>query len=369
MLACRIAKDLGSFRLHVNLEVKDHVVALFGPSGSGKSMTLQCIAGLVTPDAGRIEIGGRVVFDSGTGVNLPPERRNVGYVFQNYALFPHMTVAGNVAYGLHRLPRQEREARVRQVLRAVRLEGLERRRPHELSGGQQQRVALARALVTRPAALLLDEPFAALDSIIRSRLHRELLELLQELPIPTLLVTHNLEEAYALSREIAVYEGGRVLQFGPRDEVYYRPASKPVARFVGVKNFLPGRVEEVTERYTRVAGPGGLTLWGPPGPFAPAQRVECCIRPEHVMLVRKEQAGEPPRPGETRIPGAIVQEVVYGGHVNLLFEPCARAAGVRLPNLHITLPTYMYDRLAVGTVKQWTVALKAEFVHVLPDTA
>lgn len=375
MLRCHIKKRLESFRLQVSLEVRDHVVALFGPSGSGKSLTLQCIAGLMTPDAGRIEIGGRPVFDSGAGVNLPPRRRSVGYVFQNYALFPHLTVAENIGYGLHRVPREERDGRIEEVIRAVRLEGLEGRRPGQLSGGQQQRVALARALVTRPAALLLDEPFGALDSVIRSRLHRELLQLLQELPIPTLLVTHNLDEAYALSREIAVYEAGRVLQFGPRDEVYYRPNSKAVARFVGVKNFLPGRVEEVRRDLTRVAGPG-FTLWGPPGPFSTGQKVECCIRPEHVMLVRKDRPGEMPGPGEVSITGDIVDEVAYGGYVTLLFRPALPGfeAGVpvppatraKAPDLHITLPTYVYLRLNVERDKDWTVALKAKYIHILP---
>lgn len=366
MLKFDLEKRLGDFRLHAGLEVKDHVVALFGPSGSGKSVTLQCLAGLVTPDRGRIEIGGRLIFERGGGanINLPPQSRRIGYVFQNYALFPHLTVTENIAFGLGRLPREQRNERVGEIIRTVRLQGLENRLPSQLSGGQQQRVALARALVTRPAALLLDEPFSALDSIIRGRLHRELLLLLRDLRIPTLLVTHDLSEAYALSREIAVYEAGRILQCGPRDEIYYRPNCKAAARFIGMKNFIPGRVAEATPGHTLVDGPG-FALWGPSGPFTPGQDVQCCIRPEHVMLVRREREKAPPRAGETRLSGTILEEVGYGSHVTLIFRPDVSRDGPP-PMLHIALPTFVYHRLGVSGRKNWTVAVKAEQVHILP---
>ncbi|HEY3366168.1 MAG TPA: ABC transporter ATP-binding protein [Symbiobacteriaceae bacterium] len=364
MLKCDIVRRFPGFRLDVHLETQAQVLALFGPSGSGKSLTLQCIAGLLKPDAGTIQIGEACVFDAAARIDVPPRDRNVGYVFQNYALFPHLTAAQNVAYGLHRLPRQERAGRVQDALKSVQLHELADRLPAQLSGGQQQRVALARALVTRPSILLLDEPFAALDSIVRGELHHELVQLLRELGIPTLLVTHQLDEAYALSREIAVYEAGRVLQIGHRDEVYYQPRTQGVARLVGVGNFIPGRVADVTGRYTQVDGPG-IALWGPPGPHAVGESVDCCIRPEHVMLLRKDREAPPAGPGETRIEGTIVEEVAYGGYVSLRFRPDPLPGGDRLPDLLIRLATYMQQRLDVGRETRQTVTLKAHYTHIL----
>ena len=368
MLKLDIAKRFGSFQLKIQLQTKEQVLALFGPSGSGKSLTLQSIAGLLTPDSGRIVIGEQVVYDSARGINLPTQQRHVGYLFQNYALFPHLTAAENIAYGLHRVDRHERAERVQEMIRAVRLEGLEGRRPAELSGGQQQRVALARALVTRPAVLLLDEPFAALDSLVRHQLHGELLRVLRELPTPTVLVTHQLDEAYALSREMAVLEAGQVLQTGPRDDVYYRPASRAAARLVGVQNFLAGTVTEVTDRHTVVAS-HGLTLWGPAGSFRPGEPVDCAIRPEHVMLVRQDRQEEPLQPGESRINGEVVAEVAYGGYRSLRFRPDQPVGGeaVPLPDLYITMATYMYHRLGIHPGGRQTVALKTRYLHLMPS--
>lgn len=357
MLTCQIDKRLGSFRLRVSLAVQDHVVGLFGPSGSGKSLTLQCIAGLMAPDSGRITVGGVPVFDSAAGINLPPQKRHVGYVFQNYALFPHLSVADNIAYGLHGISAAERADRVSQALRLIRLQGLERRLPGHLSGGQQQRVALARALVTRPSVLLLDEPFAALDSMIRSELLRQLLDLLHELPIPTLFVTHHLDDAYALSREIAVYDNGSIAQAGPRDEVYHRPSSPEVARYVGITNVLPGRVEAASGWQTRVSGPG-FPIWAPPSSFAPGQEVLCCIRPEYVVPVGEHDRREP---NETWLTGEVTDEVAYGSHVNLRFRPDAGEA----PDLQITLPAYMSRSLGIRPQKRCTFALNAEYIHLI----
>lgn len=369
MLKVGITKQMDSFRLQVGLQVDNQVLALFGPSGSGKSMTLQCIAGLMTPDQGRIEIDGCAVFDSDCRVNLPPQRRRVGYVLQEYALFPHLTVGKNIIYGLKGITREEQRERVDEIIRTVRLEGLEERYPGELSGGQRQRVALARALVTRPRALLLDEPFAALDTAIRSRLHRELLQLLLELSIPTILVTHNLDEAYALSKEIAVCESGRVLQCGPREEVYFQPKNKAVARFMGVKNFWPGTVVEVNRGFSRIAGPG-FEVWAPPGSYYPGQPVECYIRPEHVMLVPRDRQNGPRDPGETVLSGQIVEEVGYGGHYTLLFRPEIDSPGTRVKtDLHISLPAYIYQRLKVDKHQKWQVVLKQQYIGILEDTA
>lgn len=361
MLTCQIAKRLGSFQLDIDLQVGPHVTALFGPSGSGKSLTLQAIAGLITPDRGQIAVGDRTLYDAARGINLPPQQRRVGYVFQNYALFPHLTVAQNIGYGLGRLPRPERRRRVAEALQAVRLDGLAERRPGQLSGGQQQRVGLARALVMRPDILLLDEPFAALDRAIRLDLHGQLLDLLRELAIPTLLVTHQLEEAYALSRSIAVYEAGRILCLGPRADVYNRPQSAAAARHLGFRNSLPGVVEAAGDAGTRVRAAGQILL-GPPTALAPGQPVCCLIRPEHVLLVRP-QAGAGQPDGALRLTGTIVQEISYGADIVLSFRAAGPAA--QPIELQISLLAHIYDRLGVAGQKDWEVALHPRFVHIV----
>ncbi|BAD39983.1 ABC transporter ATP-binding protein [Symbiobacterium thermophilum] len=355
MLTCRIEKRLGAFHLQVDLTAGPHITALFGPSGSGKSLTLQAIAGLVRPDRGVIRLNGRTLFDGEAGTNLPPQARRVGYVPQHYALFPHMTVLQNVAYGLHRLPRRERRERAAAAIAAVGLAGLESRRPGELSGGQQQRVALARALVTRPEVLLLDEPFAALDDATRRALHGELLAVLAEQQIPTLLVTHQLEEAYALSRTIAVYEAGRVVQLGPRTAVFQRPATLEAAAQMGFHNRLEGVVAAVDGEGARVRV-GPHQLLAPAGDARPGERVVCAIRPEHVMLVRKDR---PLRaPGDTVLAGEIVEEIDYGGDVLLLFR--SDPPGVEL---QVSLPGYVYERLHVAEEKRWDVVLRRAYLR------
>lgn len=361
MLICQIDKRLGNFHLSIDLRVGDHVTALFGPSGSGKSLTLQAIAGLITPDSGRIQIGDRTVYDAAQGVNLPPQERRIGYVFQNYALFPHLTVAENIGYGLHRLGRADREQRIAEAIASVRLNGMERHRPGQLSGGQQQRVALARALVTRPEVLLLDEPFAALDRSIRLELHAQLAELLGELAVPTLLVTHELEEAYALCRSIAVYQSGRIVQMGSREGVYGRPQSAGVAVQMGFRNVLAGVVTETGDGFTRVQGPG-FPILGPETPFRVGQPVLCTIRPEHVILVRKETPGRDRV--EATVQGRVVEEMAYGSKIVLRFRPDSFGEKGLPTELQILLPAHVYDRLGVGAEKRWEVALRPEFIRI-----
>ena len=209
---------------------------LLGPSGCGKTTLLRAIAGFHAPVSGALELRGR------DARALPPEARGLGFVFQDLALFPHLTVAGNVAFGLHRLPRGERAARVAETLAMIGLDGLGERYPHELSGGQQQRVALARSLAPRPDLLLLDEPFSSLDADLRGRLRDDLRALLKRLGIAALLVTHDQEEAFAFADTVGVMQAGTLLQWAPGFELYHRPATPFVASFVGEGRFLPATV-------------------------------------------------------------------------------------------------------------------------------
>jgi len=236
-LEVAIEKQVRDFRLDVEFTADGAPLGLLGPSGSGKSMTLRAIAGLETPDRGRIVLHGRVLFDSERHINVPARARRVGLLFQNFALFPHLTVAENIAFGLRRLPPQERNRRVALQLSAAHLDGLAGRYPATLSGGEQQRVALARALAVEPAALLLDEPFSALDTHLRSELERHLRETLASYGGSTLFVSHNLEEAYRVCGELVVLARGKAAAQGPKEEIFRHPPTLEVARLTGCKNF------------------------------------------------------------------------------------------------------------------------------------
>ena len=214
MLKLDIELQLGDFGLDVNLEAGRELISLFGYSGSGKTLTLEAIAGLRKPDRGRITIDGDTVFDSAKNIDVPAHRRGIGYLIQEGALFPHLTTARNVGYGLGRASRADREARVLELLELLDLAEFGDRYPSTLSGGQKQRVALARALAPKPRTLLLDEPFAALDAATRETLGRELFKLREELDLTILFVTHDLSEAFSLGERIAVFDGGTILQTG-----------------------------------------------------------------------------------------------------------------------------------------------------------
>jgi len=231
-MSISIRKKLGSFELDVSWEINNELAVLFGNSGSGKSLTLQMIAGLIGPDQGVIRLDDQLFFDSASGTALRPQDRELGYVFQDLALFPHMTVHQNVLYGCHGISKTERLARADKMLKRFRISELWDRLPSQISGGQKQRVALARALIRRPRALLLDEPFSALDASLRLEMGRLLKEVRQEFNIPIVLITHDLHEACELGDTMFVYTAGKIVQSGKPDEIIYRPSSLDVQDLV-----------------------------------------------------------------------------------------------------------------------------------------
>ena len=243
MLDVTFQKRLSGFTLDVAFTTGRELAVLFGPSGAGKSLTLQAIAGTVPPDAGAILLDGQPLYDSSKRHHLPPQQRRVGYVPQHYALFPHLSVAENIAFGLGHVSRRGRIRRVAELLELFGMQGFERRRPLQLSGGQQQRVALARALAVQPRLLLLDEPFAALDSGLCQTLRQELLHVQARWEVTVLLVTHDLADVFALGQRVLVYDHGQIIQQGSRDEVFFRPNSRRVAEFVHTRNIVPAVVE------------------------------------------------------------------------------------------------------------------------------
>lgn len=268
---------------HVSLEIRDgEFFSLLGPSGCGKTTTLRMIAGFEYPTSGSIVIHGREM------ANIPPHRRPVNTVFQSYALFPHLTVAQNVAFGLEMKgrPRDEIAARVREALEQVRLSAFADRRPRQLSGGQQQRVALARALINQPEVLLLDEPLGALDQKLRKELQIELKSLQRRVGITFIFVTHDQEEALTMSDRIAVMSQGKVLQIGSPTEIYERPTCRFVADFIGETNFIAGKVIESGANAAMIETSDGLRLRGlTPRPVRMGEEAVLSIRPEKALLL------------------------------------------------------------------------------------
>jgi len=328
------------------------VSVLFGPSGSGKTTVLRCLAGLERPDTGRIGFGDQTWFDAATGICLPPQQRRIGYLFQDYALFPHLTVTENVGFAL-RGARAARQARIASLLRLLDLHGFEERRPSQLSGGQQQRVALARALATNPRLLLLDEPLSALDAPARAPLRRELRRVLSGCGIPTLLVTHDRVEALALGDRMLVIVDGQIRQSGPVHEVFSRPADLAVARTVGVETVVPGRVIARADGVCTVeAGTARLTACDPGDVEGD---VFVCIRAEEVVLERGSLSRMSAR---NHFSGRITAIQTEGQLLRVTLD-----CGFPLAAL-ITRSACEDLALAVGETV--TAVVKAMAVHVIP---
>ena len=305
---CRV----GGFSLEVDWHIEEgQVLVLFGPSGAGKTTTLRAIAGLVRPEEGRVELGGRVVFDSAAGISVPVHGRQVGYLTQQYHLFPHLNVRENIAYGLSQRGQPEARAEVDRLVRMLRLDGLEDRRTWELSGGQQQRVALARALATSPEILLLDEPFASLDAELRRVLRRELRTMLVESPIPVMLVTHDREEALALGDSVQVIDDGRIVDQGEPLRVLGQPGRGRIARLAGVENLLSMTVESRNPQDGTMVCSGDGTNLEVPLDAAPTnqndapdqtQNILVGLRSSDIILAMEEPKGTSAR---NRLSGTV----------------------------------------------------------------
>jgi len=289
-------QDSAGFSLEIEFQARAGVTALFGPSGAGKTLTLDAIAGFTRPDSGRIMLDDQILFDAAARVNLRPQERNCGYVFQNYALFPHMTLRQNLVFAADRRPRLERHRRVNEMLERFHLTAVSGRRPHEVSGGQKQRCSIARALIGSPRLLLLDEPARGLDAPLRTELYSLLRQVRADFQNPVLLVTHDLEECFELAEEMMILREGRIVQSGPPRKILEQPASVEVARMLGITNLFEAEITALD--------PGGNTsrlrfqdheLTGAylPGHLR-GDRVWLCIRAEELRVVRHNGARPEP---------------------------------------------------------------------------
>lgn len=358
-LAVRLRQDTPiSLDMELTCTAGD-VLALVGPSGSGKSTILRTIAGLYSPTEGQVTVNGSPWFDTRTKANLPPHRRRAGLVFQNYALFPHMTALGNVAAALGHLPKDARSSRAKNLLELVHLTGLEARKPAELSGGQQQRVAVARALARDPEVLLLDEPFSAVDRVTRQKLYADLRDLSRAFPVPTVFVTHDFDEAARVASKMCLLDRGAILQTGTPMDVLARPASVKAARLVDLKNVFEARIighegdrtwldwngRRLEAARTDDHRCGAEVAWAIPGP--------------QVLLSRTDLRQPDTTPN--RFAGTIRDIVQLSESLSVTVS----LEGSDAPVLAMTLPAHYARRIGLGTGSQVTVALMPDGIHIM----
>ncbi len=340
---------------------RGEVLALVGPSGSGKSTLLRCVAGLHTPAQGRIECDDETWLDTACGKNLSTARRRIGMVFQNYALFPHLSALENVLEGMDHPAAAGARKRARELLRKVHLDGLDLRRPHELSGGQQQRVAVARALARDPRVLLLDEPFSAVDRATREKLYGELAELRRDLNMPVILVTHDLEEAVMLSDRMTILSHGKSLQSGPPLEVMQRPATVEVARLVGLRNVFEGEVVSHArdEGYTLLAWNGRQLKVRLQEAFPAGSRVAWSLPGSGVLLMPRHRppSGNLDHPVEC----CVAKLLTLGDRVRVL----AQVNGADGALLAMTVPRHLAERYALAEGQPLSLRLRGEQIHLM----
>ena len=323
MIQARIRKhftpgpESAGFSLDVEFRAAKGITVLFGPSGAGKTLTLDSIAGFVRPEEGRILVDDEILFDAVSRVCLAPRARHCGYVFQNYALFPHMTLRKNLEFALERSPRLERHRKVTEMLEKFHLAEVSGRRPHELSGGQKQRCSIARALIGSPRLLLLDEPARGLDAPLRAELYSVLREVRQDFGIPILLVTHDFEECMELGDEMLVFRDGRIVQTGPPRKVFEQPVNVDVARLLGLYNLLPAEIRGLDpgRNVSRVRY-RDFELTGPyfPGRLI-GDQVWLCIRPDLLSVTPRDGQA-----GGNRVPATLLRVVEKPDRLRLEFS-------------------------------------------------
>ncbi len=377
VLRADIVRTLPGFSLTASFDVGRETLVLFGPSGSGKSLTLQALAGIDRPDGGRITLGADddevVLFDAQQGVQRKPQERRIGYVPQTLALFPHLSVLENVVYGLRRQPRPAREEHGKRLLALMRITEFADRLPRQLSGGQQQRVALARALAVEPRLLLLDEPFTALDGPTRRELGAQVRRIHDERGIPVLLVTHDRDEAFALADRIAVIDQGRILQISSREDAFARPLSRRVAELVGIENVLPAIVRGVTPNALTVEwGATALTVRGDHTALdpAPGQRLDLAIAASQLLVLKDdlplgETSGSAGEGRANVIEVRAAQTEMARDTVRMELLP------IRPPSttaLQLELPAYVYYRLGLDSRANFAVQLKPEWLHPMASS-
>ena len=376
MLSVDIGLTLSDFSLETAFTMENEVLSLLGPSGAGKTLTIAAIAGLIRPDRGTISLDSEPWFGPRTWRS--PQKRHVGLVFQDYALFPHMSVRRNLEFGLFKVDAATRAERVAALMRDMQLDGLEAKYPGELSGGQKQRVALARALAPRPRILLLDEPFSAVDATVRVQLMTLVREIHERHRIPIILITHAIEEAYALSDRMAVIERGRVLQIGEREEVFRRPATREVARIVGTRNVLEGSVvpaigaladrRPVDGRQqqdadggaqhsvsgSRILTDGGLEL-ETFSAHSPDARVAACIRPSRIRLCPPDA---PAASSEVFVRARVERVLGIGDRFELVVQPLPQGE-----RLEVETSLEAFSRLMPQSGDTVDLAVAKEGIH------
>jgi molybdate transport system ATP-binding protein len=356
MIEARIRKrfapgpESAGFSLDLEFEAESGITILFGPSGSGKTLTLDSIAGFVRPDEGRILLDDEILFDGAARVHLAPQARHCGYVFQNYALFPHMTLRQNLEFAVERVPRLERHRKVNEMLEKFHLADVSGRRPHELSGGQKQRCSIARALVGSPRLLLLDEPTRGLDAPLRTELYSVLRQVREEFGVPAILVTHDLDECFELGDEIIVMREGRVVQSGPPRKVFEQPANVDVARLLGLYNLLPVEIRGLDPgRNMSRLRYEDFELSGPyfPGRLI-GDRVWLCIRPDLLSVAPRNG-----RPGTNQMPATLLRVV----------EKPERARMEFAGEIAVDVPRIEFEKNRA--VKEWLIEFPQSSLRIL----
>jgi molybdate transport system ATP-binding protein len=346
--------DSAGFSLDLEFQAAAGVTVLFGPSGSGKTLTLEAIAGFARPDEGRILLDDEILFDAASGVHLPPQARNCGYVFQNYALFPNMTLRQNLEFAAERRPRLERHRRVNEMLDRFRIGEAAGRRPHEVSGGQRQRCSIARALIGAPRLLLLDEPAQGLDAPLRAEFYETLRQVRQDFKTPMLLVTHDLDESFELGEEMLILRDGRIVQSGTPAAILDQPANLDVARLLGKFNLLAGEIRALDPgRNTSRVQVGEFELEGPyfPGRLK-GDRVTVCVRPDQLKIVERNG-----RPGLNQMPATLTRTAERPQWMRLEFSG---GIAVDLPRTE-----YEQQRENYANDREWLIEFPAASLRVL----